>query len=150
MINLLYVAAVIAAIAFLILCVSLAKTLGSLKTSLQSVSHTVDDLSKQLEGVTTESTQLLQKTNQLAEDLQGKADKLNTVVEAVKGVGDSVNTLNQSVHRISSSVTTQAEQNSDKIAQVVQWGTVAVNLYDQVKERQPKKSAGWTVYKSRS
>ena len=71
-------------------------------------------------------------------------------MDAVKGVGESVNTLNQSVHRISSSVTTQAEQNSDKIAQVVQWGTVALGLYDQVKERQPEKSAGWTVYKARS
>ena len=43
-----------------------------------------------MEGVTKETTELLHKTNRLAEDIEHKAEKLNTVVDAVKGVGESV------------------------------------------------------------
>ena len=54
----------------------------------------MDGLSVQLEGVTTETTELLKKTNRLAEDIQKKSEKLNSVVDAVKDVGNSVSGLN--------------------------------------------------------
>lgn len=147
--NLLYIAAIVAAIAFLILCISLAKTLSSLKNTLHSVSGTLDGLTQQLEGVTTETTALLHKTNVLAEDILQKSEKLNTVVDAVKDVGESVTGLNTTVRRVSSSIATEAERNSDKIAQVVQWSNVVIDILGKVKERKTGTTItkGWTVYK---
>ncbi|UJF28076.1 DUF948 domain-containing protein [Planococcus sp. 107-1] len=132
---LLYIAAIVAAIGFLILCVALAMTLNSLKNTLKEVTGTVAGLENQLQGVTLETTNLLHKTNELAEDIQVKSEKLNTVVDAVKGVGNSVTDLNSSIRRVTSEVSTQVEMNQDKIAQVVQWSNVVMGIRDKWKER---------------
>ncbi|MET3575361.1 DUF948 domain-containing protein [Bhargavaea ullalensis] len=144
--NLLYIAAIVAAVAFLILCIALAMTLGSLKKTLNSVSETVDGLEGQLQGLTKESTELLHKTNLLAEDIQHKSEQLNTVVQAVQGVGESFGNLNSSVRRITSSVSAEVERNEDKIAQVVQWSNVVLGIRDKWKERKGTGSDGWTEY----
>lgn len=109
----------------------------------------MEGLTTQLEGVTTETTELLHKTNQLAEDIQQKAEKLNTVVDAVKGVGESVTVLNSSVRRVSNNIATEAERNSDKIAQIVQWSNVVIDIMGKVQERKTGKAGtkGWTAYK---
>ncbi|HSI66827.1 MAG TPA: DUF948 domain-containing protein [Planococcus sp. (in: firmicutes)] len=132
---LLYIAAIVAAVGFLILCIALAMTFNSLKNTLKEVSGTVSGLENQLQGVTLETTNLLHKTNELAEDIQDKSVKLNSVVDAVRGVGNSVNDLNSSVRRITTTVSTHVEQNEEKIAQVVQWGNVAMGIRDKWKER---------------
>lgn len=132
---LLYIAAIVAAIGFLILCVALAMTLNSLKNTLKEVSGTVSGLESQLQGVTLETTNLLHKTNELAEDIQVKSEKMNTVVDAVKGVGNSVTDLNASIRRITSTVSSQVEDNEEKIAQVVQWSNVVMGIRDKWKER---------------
>ena len=107
----------------------------------------MNELSTQLEGVTTETTALLHKTNELAVDIQHKADQLSTVVDAVKGVGTTVEGLNTSVQRVTNSVVHEAERNSDKIAQVVQWSNVVMGILYKVKDRKDGNSDGWTVYK---
>ena len=106
----------------------------------------MNELSTQLEGVTTETTALLHKTNELALDIQQKAEQLNTVVEAVRGVGSTVDGLNTSVQRVSNSIVHEAERNSDKIAQIVQWSNVVMGIYDKVKDRKNGDSDGWTLY----
>lgn len=133
----LYIAAIIAAVAFFILCVGLAVTLFSLKKTLESLTTTLAGLEGQLEGITRETTTLLTKTNSLADDISDKSQKLNTVVHAVKGIGDSVNGLNTSVQKITSSISTGMHKNEDKIAQVVQWSNVAMGIADQWRSRKP-------------
>ncbi|CEG23292.1 hypothetical protein BN1080_02243 [Planococcus massiliensis] len=143
---LLYIAAIVAAIGFLILCVALAMTLNSLKNTLKEVTGTVAGLENQLQGVTLETTNLLHKTNELAEDIQVKSEKLNTVVDAVKGVGNSVTDLNSSIRRVTSEVSTQVELNQDKIAQVVQWSNVVMGIRDKWKERKIYESRAASSY----
>ncbi|RNF40807.1 DUF948 domain-containing protein [Planococcus salinus] len=139
---LLYIAAIVAAVGFLILCIALAMTLNSLKNTLKEVTGIVSGLENQLQGVTLETTNLLHKTNELTEDIQSKSEKLNTMVDAVRGVGNSVNDLNSSVRRITTTVSSQVEQNEDKIAQVVQWSNVLMGVRDKWKERK--------IYESRA
>ncbi|WP_339259534.1 DUF948 domain-containing protein [Lysinibacillus sp. FSL K6-3209] len=131
----LYIAAIIAAIGFLFLCVSVGMTLFSLKSILSSLSGTLSGIEKQMEGITRETTSLLIKTNSLAEDIQEKSEQLNSVVHAVKGMGESVNGLNASVQQITSSISKSVEQNEEKIAQVVQWSNVAMGIADKWKKR---------------
>ncbi|WP_227396593.1 DUF948 domain-containing protein [Jeotgalibacillus aurantiacus] len=131
---LLYISALLAAGGFLILCISLAVTLTAVKKTLNSLADTVAALQKQLDGITRETTDLLHKTNGLAEDVQNKSAKLNSVVDAVKGIGTNVQQLNNSIGKITSTISRSAENNEEKIAQVVQWSNVAMELRNKWKK----------------
>ncbi|MBM6616407.1 DUF948 domain-containing protein [Bacillus sp. RD4P76] len=133
--NLLYVSVAIIAISFLILAIYISKTLLAVRRSLDQMSTTVSDLEKQMRGVTRETTELLAKTNQLADDIQQKSESLNTVVQAVKEIGDSLQRFSGSIKNVTSTIQHKAEQNGDKITQAVQWGNVAVELWDKLKQR---------------
>lgn len=126
----LYLSAAVAAIAFFVLVIYLAKTLKSLQGTLDSVAHTLTGLEKQLDGVTRETTELLHKTNELAEDIQEKSENLNSVVLAVKDVGHSVQRFNKSIQTITSKVDEEVERSQDKISQIVQWSNVFFELKD--------------------
>ena len=131
----LYLSAALASVAFLILVIYLSKTLKSLQVTLESVSHTLTDVEKQMKGLTEESTLLLNKTNALAEDLQKKSENLNTVVEAVKEVGTTVKSFNGTLQNVHMKVEHNLEENQDKIAQVVQWGSAIFELRDLWKKK---------------
>ncbi|MFD2681624.1 DUF948 domain-containing protein [Bacillus seohaeanensis] len=131
----LYLSVAVIAIAFFILVISVIKTMKSLQTTLDSVSTTLNGLEGQLQGITKESTELLHKTNLLAEDIQKKSENLNTVVYAVKDVGQSIQTLNTSVKKVSSSISTEFEKNQGKISQIVQWGNAFIELKDKWKQK---------------
>lgn len=140
MIMILYVSAALIAIAFLILVIFVSKTLKSLQATLDNISKTVGGLEKQLEGVTTETTKLLHKSNLLADDLQQKAEGLNSVVTAVKEVGETVSHFNHTLQNITNSVDKQVDNNKDKISQVIQWSNVFLELKDKWKEKKQKKA----------
>jgi len=146
----LYIAAGIAAVAFLILCIALAVVLFSVKKNLDHVAKTLDGVEGQIQGITRESTDLLHKTNRLAEDVQGKSAKLNSVVDAVQGIGNSMTNLNSSVDRVTNSITHNISQNEDKISQVVQWSNVAMEVADKWQMRQKRNSAYSTRYSTTS
>ncbi|WP_100402080.1 DUF948 domain-containing protein [Bacillus sp. FJAT-42315] len=131
----LYLSAAVAAIAFFILVLNVSKTLKSVDKTLDSLSRTVDRLEGQMQGVTSETTELLHKTNVLAEDIQQKTEQLNTVFYAVKDVGSSVQQLNQSVKNVTTNVASELEKNQHKISQAVQWGSVVKQMVDKFKER---------------
>ena len=99
MIVILYLSVALIAIAFLVLVIFVSKTLNSVKDAVNQMTKTMDGLEGQLQGITSETTMLLHKTNALAEDIQHKAEKLNTVVYAVEEVGTTIKSLNASVRR---------------------------------------------------
>ncbi|WP_338750731.1 DUF948 domain-containing protein [Bacillus sp. FJAT-52991] len=136
----LYLSAAVAAIAFFILVLNVSKTLKSVDKTLDSLSRTVDRLEGQMQGITSETAELLHKTNVLAEDIQQKAGQLNTVFYAVKDVGSSVQKLNQSVKNVTTNVASDLEKNQHKISQAVQWGSVVKQMVDKFKERKDKES----------
>ncbi|MFK2824698.1 DUF948 domain-containing protein [Bacillus sp. B190/17] len=132
----LYVSALVAALAFLILVLNLSKTLKSVNNTLDSLARTIDRLEGQLQGITSETTELLHKTNALAEDVQHKTEQLNAVVYAVKDVGTTVQNLNQSINKVTTTVASQMEKNQHKISQAVQWGNVVKQLIGKFKDDQ--------------
>ncbi|MGV3464115.1 MAG: DUF948 domain-containing protein, partial [Heyndrickxia sp.] len=138
MIIILYLSIALIAVAFLILVISLTKTLKSMKLTLDRVSKTMEDLEGQLQGITSETTLLLHKTNELAEDIQDKSEKLNTVVYAVQDIGTTIKEFNGSIRKVSSSLSTQVVHNQDKIAQVLQWGSVLKELKDKWMEKKER------------
>ncbi|WP_407272260.1 DUF948 domain-containing protein [Radiobacillus sp. PE A8.2] len=128
MINLLYIAAIIVAVALVVLVIYLSKVLKATERTLINVADTLEGLEKQMEGITLETTALLNKTNKLAEDINEKSQSLNTLMTGVKGIGDTVNDFNKSIRAVSNNLTSFAEKNKDVTAQTVQWGTVVMDL----------------------
>jgi uncharacterized protein YoxC len=131
----LYISALIVALAFAILVIYLIKTLKSATKTLENTSATVEALEKQLRGITTESELLLKKTNVLADDLQQKSESLNTVFGAAKELGESMKTLNQSVHQVSTKISDQTSRNAETVSQAVQWGQAVLDFYTKFKQR---------------
>ena len=72
MIIILYLSVALIAVAFLVLVIYLSKTLKSLQLTLKNVASTLEGLEGQMKGITTETAELLHKTNRLAEDIQEK------------------------------------------------------------------------------
>ncbi len=138
MIIILYLSIALIAIAFLVLVIYLSKTLRSLKVSLDHVAGTLAGLEKQVESITTETTVLLKKTNALADDLHQKSQSINSVVDAVKDVGNTIQKVNGSIQTVSESVTYKVQQNQDKVAQVIQWGSVIIDIWDKWKDKRQK------------
>ncbi|WP_342432654.1 DUF948 domain-containing protein [Neobacillus sp. FSL H8-0543] len=136
----LYLSIALIAVAFMVLVIYLAKTLKALEGTLSSVSTTLVGLEKQLDGVTKETTELLQKTNALADDIQDKSERLTSVVDAVKDVGTTVSKFNGTLKNLTSSFDIQVEQNKEKVSQIVQWSNVILELKDKWTERKQPKS----------
>lgn len=126
MVIILYIAALIAAIAFAVLVGFIIITL---KPALYQITSTVESMKKQMEDLTTETTALLNKTNKLADDMHYKSTKLNGLFDGIKGIGETVNDFNQSLRRISTHITTAAAKDQDKAAQAVKWGAALMNLW---------------------
>ncbi|MBP3038894.1 DUF948 domain-containing protein [Bacillaceae bacterium Marseille-Q3522] len=139
LVNLLYASAFIVAVGFFILVIYLVKTLKSLEGTLDHVSNTLKSLEKQLDGVTRETTDLLHKTNALAADIQKKSDKLNSVVDAVKDVGSTVQQFNGSIKSMAGAMNQQVEHNQEKIAQILQWADVILQIKNKWQSKKEKK-----------
>ena len=88
-----------------------------------------------MEAITRETTFLLEKTNTLAADIAEKSEKLNTVVDAVKNIGVSINNFNNSINKITDSISKEVDKNEEKIAQVVQWSNVVMDIAERWKQR---------------
>lgn len=133
--SLLYISALIAAIAFAVLVIYLVRTLKSANRTLDHVANTMAGLEKQVNGITKETEELLHRTNRLADDIEEKTSALSGLFSSVKELGDSFGKVNQSIRHVSDVVSTQTVQQSEQIAKAVQWGNVAIDLYDKFKKR---------------
>ncbi|MDV2684733.1 DUF948 domain-containing protein [Alkalihalophilus lindianensis] len=145
--SLLYISAIIVAIAFAVLVGYLVLTLKSANRTLDHVANTMAGLEKQVNGITHETELLLSKTNRLADDVQQKTESLNTVFASVKELGDSVQQVNRSIRHVSGVVSNQAVKQSEQIAQAVQWGNVAIDFYTKFKARKARQEQTSTLHK---
>jgi uncharacterized protein YoxC len=127
----LYLSVALIAIAFFILVIYLVKTLKTVQGMLQSLTKTIEGIEKQMNEIGTETTQLLHKTNAVADDVQKKVESLNAVFDAVKQVGATVQTFNDSL-------TKKLTANEQKVAQVVQWGNALLEIWEKWKEKKNK------------
>ncbi|CAM3855775.1 DUF948 domain-containing protein [Alkalicoccus chagannorensis] len=143
---LLYISILIIALAFAMLVIYFVATLKALRKTMDNVTTTVEELQEQVNGITNESTNLLHKTNALADDIQHKSDTLNSIFLAAQDLGVTFQNMNTSVKRVSDTVSKQADERSEQAAKAVQWGNVALELWTRWKkkkaEQERKETAG--------
>ncbi|WP_100399906.1 DUF948 domain-containing protein [Bacillus sp. FJAT-44742] len=137
--ELVYISALIVALAFAALVVYVIKTLKAANSTIDRVANTLDNFEKQIKGITTETEHLMEKTNKIADDVQYKSDSLNSLFVSLKDVGDSLQTMNRSFKDVSTTVSQQSQQRSEEVAKVVQWGNAAIDLYAKWKDKKRQK-----------
>src|SRR5699024_4791524 len=99
------------------------------------VASTLEGVEKQVEGITTETTHLLEKTNDLATDITNKSAKLDNVFYGVDELGGTFFKLTQSISTLSSNISKTSTEDVEKANQAVKCGTAALNLINKKKER---------------
>jgi len=112
-----------------VLAVYIAQTLKATQRTLNNVADTLEGVERQVEGITTETTLLLQKTNDLAEDVNHKVARLNSVFEGVEEVGDTFNNLTRSMKKLSNSISVSSEEDVEKATEAVKWSTAIMNIW---------------------
>jgi uncharacterized protein YoxC len=123
------IAGLVAAIAFVVLVIFLARVLSAASKTLNNVANTTAGLERQLDGIMTETTALLHKTNRLVDTIEEKTELLAPVANSIEELGTSLNKVTDSVRTVSDTVAGAADTNKDQIAQAVRWGSVAVELF---------------------
>lgn len=125
LIIILYIAALIFALAFAALVIFV---IASLNPILKEVKDTLAVLRQEINNITTEVTGLLHKTNNLVEDLENKSAKLDSVFDGINTIGHTLNDLIETLSRISSKLTQTVKKEDEKIAQVIKWGSALLKL----------------------
>ncbi len=88
-----------------------------------------------MKGITTESEQLLKKTNALADDVQRKSDSLQVLFDSSKDLGESLKSVNQSVRQVTTKVNAETSRNAETVSQAIQWGQAVLDFYTKFKQR---------------
>lgn len=123
------IAAIIVAVAFAVLVLYLAQTLKATQRTLDNVANTLEGVEKQMEGITTETTLLLQKTNDLAEDVNQKTARLDSLFEGVEVIGDSFHGLTKTVSRLTTSLTNKSNDDIEKATEAIKWGSALFSFF---------------------
>ncbi|GAA0429851.1 DUF948 domain-containing protein [Lentibacillus halophilus] len=132
---LLYIAVLIAAVAFAVLVIYTVMTLKSMQRTMMNATQTLENLESQMEGVTTETSELLEKTNKLADDVNQKSEKLNGLFDSAQGIGKTASDLNGSLQKWSDSVSKAAAYDQDKASEALKWGNAVVDFWRKKKNK---------------
>lgn len=127
--NLLYISAIIVALAILLFVIYLAAVLVAVKRTMNSVAGTLENLEVQMKGITAETEELLNRTNRLAEDVHEKSAKLNGVFDGVKEIGGTIKDFNASLRSMTAGFTAASPEHNEKSAQAVKWASTLIRTW---------------------
>lgn len=137
-------AACIAA-AFVVLVVFLVAALQSARASLKQANETLVHIDAKLDAVASETVKLMQQTQHIADDVQGKMKSLDTLFHSVGQVGESVNQITTSVKQVSATVSNSVRMAGEQIsrernttAELMEWASLAVHLWRKWQNRKSK------------
>ncbi|SDI78976.1 DUF948 domain-containing protein [Natribacillus halophilus] len=136
--TIVYISIAIVAIALVVLIFYIIQTLKSAQGVVKQLGNTADAVEKQLQGITTETENLVKTTNRLAEDFESKSESLEGLFSTAEDLGKSTEQVSDSIQNITHTVSQEAERNAEQVARVVQWGNACIDLYDKWKQRRNK------------
>ncbi|KPC99706.1 hypothetical protein LR69_02107 [Geobacillus sp. BCO2] len=117
----LYASAVIAALAFLLLVIYIAKTLVVLQETLRRLTEAIGHTDEQVRALSGEIQQLLHTANSVVHDVQKKVDALTGVVEAVGETGDAIRTMNRAIRQTASALLSATTAGTSKWKKILRW-----------------------------
>jgi uncharacterized protein YoxC len=132
----LYIAIIIAVIALVVLTIYMVNMFKVTKQFLNETKGTMENVESQMRGITDETTQLLSKTNRLADDVELKSRKIDGLVDGAKGIGQTMKEFDQSLSMLSNSITKASAEEQAKTNEAVKWGASILEYV--MKRRQGK------------
>ncbi|MGM9908090.1 DUF948 domain-containing protein [Limosilactobacillus sp.] len=103
-------AGLIAAIAFLILVVFACVVLTQLTKTMRETNNSITLLTRDMDNLSKEVEDVLSNTNSLLEDINKKSSQLDPAVKAVADVSQSVIDINDSLHDMTEKVNARREK----------------------------------------
>ncbi|WP_088013490.1 DUF948 domain-containing protein [Gottfriedia acidiceleris] len=155
--DLISVSVLIAVIAFVILVVFISRTLFRLERLFRGIEETVTETQKDLHNVCVEAVQLVHTSNHLAneakifinnsneltKDMRERAKSLDVLAKSVEEVGVTISEMNEKVRDTANNVSNTVKVSTEKMSQVVNWGTTAMDIWEKYKtKREGKKKNG--------
>ena len=92
---LLYISALIAALSLLLIAIFVVITLKSAKQTMGEVSETLKRVENKIGGITKQSEQLLEKTNQIARDAELKMRNFESLSTTARDFNKTTNYMDQ-------------------------------------------------------
>ncbi|WP_240374583.1 DUF948 domain-containing protein [Bacillus piscicola] len=133
--ELVYISALIVAVSIAVLIIYIIKTLKTATGAMNDVAETLKRFEEQIQGITNESEQVMHRTNNIVEDIQHKTESLNGLFASLQDVGNSLQSVSRSFREMSETAARQSRQQSEQVAQVMQWGNAAIDLYGKWQKR---------------
>ena len=145
-----YAGIFLSGIGVLVICISGARTLSALRSSVKTaeacmadltditedaltvakdVNDTLKKVEKNLEPIMIETNILLQNTNILAEDLQVKSEKLDPLFDSANELAGAVGNLQNSVENMKDNFTNSTKEKGEKISKNVEKATNLLNKF---------------------
>lgn len=101
--------------AFLVLVILLIKPLRSLTGTLDNLKKTTASLPEQVEGATSQATEVIQQGNETLNDVNRKMNELNPLFAIIGNIGRTLNTLSSYIVDVVSKVNTSTAPLLDKL-----------------------------------
>ncbi|GAA3401346.1 DUF948 domain-containing protein [Paenibacillus hodogayensis] len=134
------------AVAFIVLVVFLAATLQSVRASLKQVNETLAHVDMKLDTITAETVKLMQRTEHIAGDVEGKLKSLDALFLSVGQVGESVHQITTSVKQVSATVSNsvraageKASRERNRTSEMLEWASLGLHLW---RKWQSRKQSG--------
>ena len=127
--ELIYISALLVALAFAYLTFFIVKTLMGVSSTIQSLDHTVSELETKMKEISHESEQLVHKTNSLTDDIQHKVESTDGMFDSLHNVGESLNNINDALSRGAAHFSMQSSKQTDQLTHIIRWSDAAMNLY---------------------
>lgn len=148
------IAALIAAVAFAVLAVFLVlavrkatKILDEVSKIAEEANNSISVITKDVDHLAIEVEGLLNKTNTLMDDLNGKISKTDPLFTAIGGIGVTVSDVNQSTRNLAGSIAGgKTSKKNKKSSTMSNLGRTAASMNRRRKEQKAAKDTDITIY----
>lgn len=148
------IAALIAAVAFAVLVFFLVlairkatKILDDVSKIAEEANNSITVITKDVDHLAIEVEGLLNKTNTLMDDLNGKISKTDPLFTAIGDIGVTVSDVNQSTRNLASSITSNKSSKTRKKASTMNnLGRTAAAMKRRRKEQKAAKETDISIY----
>ena len=90
--------------------------------------------------ITTETSELLKKTNAAADEIRRRMESFHSVVQAVENISATVESFSQSISGLSGEVTRKIKNRQEKIAHLFQLANAFLEIWEKWRERKLQNS----------
>lgn len=137
---LLYSSAIIAAISLLLIAIFVIAAVKNAKKMMDEVSATMARMENKISSVTTKSDQLMERTNQIAADVEDKIQRLETAAQSAEKIGQSSESINRSFNLISEQIASPEPKHMELMGKLTTLTETASRIYFTFKSEKHKRN----------